>query len=66
MQLLGDVLLRDRYDVIVAGAGLGGVTAASLLVKRGLVVLLIDQQDKPGGSCTSFKREGIVYDVARQ
>ena len=24
---------------------------------------MIDQQNKPGGSCTSFKREGVVFDV---
>ncbi|MFO7698862.1 MAG: FAD-dependent oxidoreductase, partial [Anaerolineae bacterium] len=41
----------------------GGMTAASLLAKRGLSVLMIDQQAKPGGSCTSFRRDGITYDV---
>jgi len=63
MRWLDDILLRDRYDVIVVGAGLGGLTAASLLAKRGVSVLLIDRQNKPGGSCTSFKREDVVYDV---
>ena len=63
MRLLEDAVLRDRYDVIVVGAGLGGMAAASLLAKRGLSVLMIDQQDKPGGSCTSFKRQGVVFDV---
>jgi prolycopene isomerase len=24
---------------------------------------MIDQQNKPGGSCTSFKREDVVFDV---
>ena len=63
MRLIGDTVLRDSYDVIVVGAGLGGMTAASLLAKRGLSVLMIDQQDKPGGSCTSFRRQGITFDV---
>lgn len=63
MKLIHDVILKDQYDVIVVGAGLGGMTAASLLAKRGLSVLMIEQQDKPGGSCTSFRREGITYDV---
>ncbi len=55
--------LRNNYDVIVVGAGLGGLTAASLLAKRGLSVLLIEQQGKPGGSCTSFRRNGVTFDV---
>lgn len=63
MKLFQNTLLHERYDVIVVGAGLGGMTAASLLAKQGLSVLMIDQQNKPGGSCTSFKREGVVFDV---
>lgn len=63
MKLLNDCVLKDHYDVIVVGAGLGGLTAASLLVNRGVSVLMIEQQDKPGGSCTSFKRDGVTYDV---
>ena len=63
MRLVNDTVLRDPYDVIVVGAGLGGMTAASLLAKRGLSVLMIEQQSKPGGSCTSFKRDGVIFDV---
>jgi prolycopene isomerase len=63
MRLVNNCLLRDRYDVIVVGAGLGGMTAATLLAKRGLAVLMIEQQPKPGGSCTSFRREGVTFDV---
>jgi prolycopene isomerase len=63
MRILPDTLLKDYYDVIVVGAGLGGMAAASLLAKRGLSVLMIDQQNKPGGACTSFKREDHVFDV---
>ncbi len=58
-----DTVTRTAYDVIVVGAGLGGLTAASLLAKRGLAVLLIEQQGKPGGSCTSFRREDVTFDV---
>jgi prolycopene isomerase len=63
MELTEDTILRDHYDVIVVGAGLGGMTAASLLARRGLSVLMIEQQGKPGGACTSFKREDHVQDV---
>jgi len=63
MRIREDCILREHYDVIVVGAGLGGMAAASLLAKRGLSVLMIDQQNKPGGSCTSFKREDVVFDV---
>ncbi|MGI6157629.1 MAG: phytoene desaturase family protein [Saccharofermentanales bacterium] len=51
------------YDVIVIGAGLSGLTAASLLAKRGLYVGVIDHGYMPGGSCGVFKRGDVTFDV---
>ena len=50
------------YDVIVIGAGLSGLTAASLLSKRGIKVAVIDKSYNPGGSCGIFKRDKVIYD----
>lgn len=50
------------YDVIVIGAGLSGLTAASLLAKRGVKVAVIDRAYCPGGSCGVFKRDGASFD----
>ena len=63
MQFIDGTPLRDTYDVIVIGAGLGGLTTASLLAKRCLSVLVVEQQSKPGGSCTSFKCDDRIFDV---
>jgi prolycopene isomerase len=51
-----------QYDVVVIGAGLSGLTAASLLVKRGLRVAVVDKNYEPGGSCGIFKRNNIIFD----
>ncbi|MCP4629193.1 MAG: FAD-dependent oxidoreductase, partial [bacterium] len=48
--------MRDRYDVIVVGAGIGGMTTAAFLAKRGLKVLIIEQHYIPGGCCTAIRR----------
>jgi prolycopene isomerase len=51
-----------KYDTIVVGGGLAGLTAGALLAKRGQKVAVIDRNFKPGGSCGIFKREGVVFD----
>jgi phytoene dehydrogenase-like protein len=45
-----------NHDVIVVGAGIGGLTAAALLAHRGLRVLVLDQHYLAGGFCTSWPR----------
>jgi phytoene dehydrogenase-like protein len=47
---------NQEYDVTIVGAGIGGLTAGSLLAKQGMRVLVLEHHDKPGGFCTSFKR----------
>lgn len=51
-----------NYDVIVIGAGLSGLTAASLLAKKGLRVCVVEAQNKPGGACGIFKRKDTVFE----
>lgn len=51
-----------KYDVIVIGGGLAGLTAGSLLAKRKLHVAVIDRNYNPGGSCGVFKRGHRTFD----
>ncbi len=51
-----------QYDVIIIGAGLSGLSAASLLAKRGLKTAVIEHSATPGGSCGIFKRNGAIFD----
>ncbi|NIM96276.1 MAG: FAD-dependent oxidoreductase [Anaerolineales bacterium] len=52
------------YDVIVIGAGLGGLSAATMLAKNGLSVLLLERHSVPGGYATSFVRGRFEFEVA--
>ncbi|NET35649.1 MAG: NAD(P)-binding protein, partial [Cyanothece sp. SIO1E1] len=49
---------RQSQRVIVIGAGIGGLTAAALLARRGYQVLALDQAIVPGGCASTFKRKG--------
>ncbi len=63
MKLLSDAVIHDKYDVVVVGAGIGGLTAAALLSKMGLKVLTIEQHYIPGGICTSLRRQDFTFDA---
>jgi all-trans-retinol 13,14-reductase len=52
-----------KYDVIVIGAGLGGLTAAAKLAKSGKKVILVEQHDRPGGCATTFRRRDFTMEV---
>ncbi len=54
----------DRYDVIVIGSGLGGLTTAKRLSYCGHKVLLLEFHHQLGGLATWFKRKGHIFDVS--
>ncbi len=63
MHVLDNAVVREHYDVIVVGAGIGGLTTAALLAKRGLDVLVVEQHSLPGGCCSAVRRQDVAMDV---
>lgn len=53
-----------NYDIIVIGAGCGGLTAAVCAAKEGKKVLLLEKHNAPGGFTTSFVRGRFEFDTA--
>ncbi len=54
----------ETYDVVVIGAGNGGLTATTQLAKEGVKVLLLEQHNLPGGFATSFVRGRFEFEPA--
>jgi len=50
--------MKDTYDAIVIGAGMGGLTCAAWLAGKGMSVAVVEQNIQPGGLCSSYRREG--------
>ncbi len=52
------------YDVIVVGAGGGGLSAASQLARAGKKALLIEQHYRVGGYMTNFSRGDFRFEIS--
>ena len=50
------------YDVIVIGAGNGGLAAAATCAREGLSTLLLERHNIPGGSASSFVRGRFEFE----
>ncbi|TNJ38420.1 FAD-dependent oxidoreductase [Chlorobaculum thiosulfatiphilum] len=55
--------MAETVDVIVVGAGIGGLTAAALLQERGFSTIVFEKNRFPGGSCSSFRKGGYTFDA---
>lgn len=56
--------LKPHYDVVIIGAGVGGLTAGALLSKAGYSVCLLDREPHPGGYLAGFRRKHFRFDTA--
>ncbi|HOX28382.1 MAG TPA: FAD-dependent oxidoreductase, partial [bacterium] len=56
--------LKPEYDVVVIGAGNGGLAAALELAVKGAKPLLLEQHNLPGGFATSFVRGRFEFEAS--
>lgn len=55
---------KTKFDVAVIGSGMGGLSAAALLAKSGLKVLVTERLKRIGGRCSSFEYQGFQCPTA--
>ncbi len=54
--------LQD-LNIVVIGAGIGGLAAGALLARKGAMVTVLEAQDYPGGCAATFSRNGYCFDA---
>ncbi|MFP4176060.1 MAG: phytoene desaturase family protein [Candidatus Brocadiia bacterium] len=55
--------MKTKYDHIVVGGGISGLTATLLLARNGRKVLLVEKSPAPGGATARFRCDGVPFDV---
>ncbi|GAA1914647.1 FAD-dependent oxidoreductase [Microbacterium aoyamense] len=53
----------ERFDTIVVGAGVSGLTAARLLARAGRRVVVVEARDRTGGRVHTDRTDGRVTDL---
>lgn len=56
-------MTENRYDTIIVGGGIAGLTATAYLAREGQKVLLIEKNRELGGLVNTFSRNGFHFDA---
>ena len=52
-----------EYDAIIIGSGIGGTAVGALLASENLKTIIIEKNERVGGRCTTYEKEGFKIDI---
>ena len=55
--------MKPFYDVIIIGTGVGGSAAGAILAREGYKVLLLEKNERIGGACSYYTKDGVHVDI---
>ena len=55
--------MSTKYDIIIIGSGLGGLTCGYILSKNGYKVAIFEQGAQLGGCMQTFERRGVKFET---
>ncbi len=55
--------MSEKKNVVIIGAGIGGIATAAFLGKNGYSVTVYEKNSAPGGRCSQLVRDGHRFDL---
>ncbi len=55
--------MKEKYDVVIIGSGLGGLVCANILAREGRSVCVLEKNNQYGGNLQIFARDKTVFDT---
>jgi len=55
--------MKDKYDVVIIGSGMGGLASGVILAKHGYDVCILEKNRQVGGNLQTFARNKKVFDT---
>lgn len=55
--------MKEKYDVIIIGSGLGGLVSANILAREGKSVIVLEKNNQFGGNLQIFSRDKSIFDT---
>ncbi|MGS0525416.1 phytoene desaturase family protein [Zobellia nedashkovskayae] len=55
--------MKEHYDVVVVGSGMGGLVSAIIMAREGKSVCVLEKNNQYGGNLQTFVRERTIFDT---
>ncbi len=55
--------MKEEYDVVIIGSGLGGLVSANILAKEGYSICVLEKNKQHGGNLQIFVRNKVIFDT---
>lgn len=55
--------MAEQFDIVIIGAGMGGLVCGAVLLREGYSVCIIEKNKQIGGCLQSYARDKVVFDA---
>jgi len=57
------VPIRNKYNIVVIGGGIGGLVSGAILARNGFSVAILEKNDRVGGTISNFVDGDCLFDL---